>query len=563
MAKARGPDGDLEDHPPDLQAKTCQLELCESEPLLKKRVEPRSRIPGDYFGLVAWLSMLNAHFGHELLVMLFFVQHLLKGFVASMSIKATPFLYRSYHLPGPQIQIYGSVSQLPWSMKPIIGLLSDVMPIGGYNKAPYIVLTSLAGGVAFSLLGWMPQSILAVKALVACMFLKSLQLSTCDLLSEAKYAEKMQEAPQHGPSLMTYVWFGLALGGLVATLISGPIIHSFGPKVPFIIASVPALLVLLPVFMGYFGEKQCTPEDTARARQRMLEQGEACFLCVLMLAGTVCLSVCGLLSKDPLTNCTAAVCVACVMLIAFSVVLSPTIAKFNAFSLIQTALHLSTSGATFYFYTDTKEQYPEGPHFSEFFYASVMGTVGSVCSLLGILSYQKYMRNWRYRQLIIYANVAKACLSFLDVMMFARVNVWLGIPDKVLVLGLSTFEEILEQWQWMPQVVILAKLCPKGMEATMYALLAGCHNLGFTVGSSGGALLIDRLGVKPSGAVGESAKFELLWVAALVSAMLPLLFVFLFVRLVPDARQDERLVDEEEVSATRGSLWNKYVRGLG
>eukprot|EP00959_Pyramimonas_sp_CCMP1952_P431962 9046278-Pyramimonas_sp.AAC.1 len=64
--------------------------------------------------------------------------------------------------------------------------------------------------------------------------------------------------------------------------------------------------------------------------------------------------------------------------------------------------------------------------------------------------------------------------------MFARVNVWLGIPDKALVLGLSTFEEILEQWQWMPQVVILAKLCPKGMEATMYALLAGCHNLGFT-----------------------------------------------------------------------------------
>ncbi|CAK0849998.1 unnamed protein product [Prorocentrum cordatum] len=162
--------------------------------------------------------------------MLFFVQHLLKGFVASLSIKATPFLYRSYHLPGPQIQIYGSVSQLPWSMKPIIGLLSDVMPIGGYNKAPYIVLTSLAGGIAFATLGWMPQSSLPVNALVACMFLKSLQLSTCDLLSEAKYAEKMQQAPQHGPSLMTYVWFGLALGGLVATLLSGPIIHSFGPK---------------------------------------------------------------------------------------------------------------------------------------------------------------------------------------------------------------------------------------------------------------------------------------------------------------------------------------------
>mmetsp|Transcript_94064 Transcript_94064/g.252400 ORF Transcript_94064/g.252400 Transcript_94064/m.252400 type:complete len:562 (-) Transcript_94064:171-1856(-) len=558
MVKARESDADLEGRPPELQAKASQPAFCENEPLLKKRAEPHLRIPGDCFGLGAWLSMLNAHFGHELLVMLFFVQHLLKGFVASLSIKATPFLYRSYHLPGPQIQIYGSVSQLPWSMKPIIGLLSDVMPIGGYNKAPYIVLTSLAGGIAFATLGWMPQSSLPVNALVACMFLKSLQLSTCDLLSEAKYAEKMQQAPQHGPSLMTYVWFGLALGGLVATLLSGPIIHSFGPKVPFVMASVPALLVLAPVFMGYFGETRCTPEDTARARQRMLEQGEACFLCVLMLAGTVCLSICGLLSKDPLTNCAAAVCVACVMLAAFSVVLSPTIAKFNAFSLVQTALHLSTSGATFYFYTDTKEQYPEGPHFSEFFYASVMGTVGSVCSLLGILSYQKYMRNWRYRQLIIGANVMKACLSLLDVMMFARVNVWLGIPDKALVLGLSTFEEILEQWQWMPQVVILAKLCPKGMEATMYALLAGCHNMGGLIAGSCGALLLSYLGVKPKGEVGESAQFDNLWVAAALSTVLPLLAILILYWLIPDARQNEKIIDASD-DATTGSLWKRMT----
>eukprot|EP00959_Pyramimonas_sp_CCMP1952_P448666 9394886-Pyramimonas_sp.AAC.1 len=65
------------------------------------------------------------------------------------------------------------------------------------------------------------------------------------------------------------------------------------------------------------------------------------------------------------------------MLVSFTVVLTPVIAKFNAFSLIQTALGVSTSGASFYFYTDTPAMYPEGPHFSEFFYNSVMGTAGS------------------------------------------------------------------------------------------------------------------------------------------------------------------------------------------
>ena len=37
---------------------------------------------------------------------------------------------------------------------------------------------------------------------------------------------------------------------------------------------------------------------------------------------------------------------------------------------------------------------------------------------------------------------------------------------------------ITHQWMWMPGILLLGQLCPKGSEATMYALLAGCHNLG-------------------------------------------------------------------------------------
>jgi hypothetical protein len=35
---------------------------------------------------------------------------------------------------------------------------------------------------------------------------------------------------------------------------------------------------------------------------------------------------------------------------------------------LYTGLNASISGATFYFYTDSKEVYPAGPHFSDFFY---------------------------------------------------------------------------------------------------------------------------------------------------------------------------------------------------
>mmetsp|Transcript_41376 Transcript_41376/g.115026 ORF Transcript_41376/g.115026 Transcript_41376/m.115026 type:complete len:122 (-) Transcript_41376:172-537(-) len=110
----------------------------------------------------------------------------------------------------------------------------------------------------------------------------------------------------------------------------------------------------------------------------------------------------------------------------------------------------------------------------------------------------------------------------------------------------------------MPQVVILSHMCPKGMEATMFALLAGCANLGNSVSSNCGAMLLHYMGCRPSGAKAESAQFENLWIAATVSTVLPLMAVPVLYRLIPDARQNERLVSDRECDATSGSLWRTW-----
>ena len=49
-----------------------------------------------------------------------------------------------------------------------------------------------------------------------------------------------------------------------------------------------------------------------------------------------------------------------VIISAFSIVLRPEIAKVNALFVVQGALSISIGGASFYFFTDTKEQYPAG-----------------------------------------------------------------------------------------------------------------------------------------------------------------------------------------------------------
>merc|ERR1719442_309088 len=162
---------------------------------------------------------------------------------------------------------------------------------------------------------------------------------------------------------------------------------------------------------------------------------------------------------------------------------------------------------------------------------------------------------------MITTNLVLSAFAVLDIMMFARINVRLGIPDHALVMGLSIFETIIAQWQWMPQVVILSQLCPKGMEATMYALLAGCHNLGNTIASNCGAFVLQYLGCDPSGAQSEADKFKNLWIASALSTVLPMVTLVALPYLIPDAKQTDKLLDEDDRGATTGSLWRRLAEG--
>jgi folate/biopterin transporter len=508
---------------------------------------------------VKWLRGLQQQFGNKLLVLLVVSQHLMKGFASSLTGPATQYLYASYKVLGPRMQVYGGVTALPWAMKPVIGLVSDCFPIGGLNKGPYIVFSSVLGVIALSFLGAANQGVLSIEKVVACLFLVSLQFSTCDLLTEAKYAEKMQEKPEHGPDLMTFVWFGLQVGGLVATLMVGPLMAHFGPKAPYLLALLPAALIILPASKNYLEETPKTAEQVQESRAKLFEQKEACFLCLLMFAGTVVLTTVGIAYESVALNALVAVVVALVMLTAFSLVLRPVVAKVNAFFLVQTSLGFSVGGASFYFFTDGPAQYPEGPHFSMIFFTSVLGLVGAVCSLIGIFSYQRFMKNWTYRGLLMMTNIVLSLLNVSDVIVLSRLNVKLGIPDTVFVLGASVLQTIVGQWMWMPGVVILSQLCPKGMEATMYALLAGCHNLGNTIASNCGAYVLLLLNCNPSGAVAEGHQFENLWKGSALSTVLPMFTLFLLPWLIPDAKQTDKLLNDEDRDATSGSLWRQLT----
>mmetsp|Transcript_65102 Transcript_65102/g.121323 ORF Transcript_65102/g.121323 Transcript_65102/m.121323 type:complete len:578 (-) Transcript_65102:46-1779(-) len=503
-----------------------------------------------------WLSGLREEYSWPLLSVLFTSQHMLKGFTMQLVYPATQYLYGQYALAAPQRQVYDGIILMPWSLKPVVGVLSDLVPIFGYNKSPYMVIASIAGLVSFYSLGFAPAGF-AVSHVVAMLFGVQMQTAVCDLMVEAKYSEAINRSPARGPDLVTFVWVGIYLASILAQLLVGPLLQLHGPSVVFALCLLPASLVLYSIFRNDLGEVQKTPAETAQERQRLLKESEIFVLALLMLVGVVVLSAVGLANLSMWTNMVIASTCLVVLVSAFQLVLRPDIAKLNTFFVLQASCTVGIRGATFYFYTDDEAAFPGGPHFSMEFFTTVLGLTSSVFSIIGLYAYNRWFKHWKYSSLLYVGNCAYGVVCLLDVIVFTRTNIAWGIPDYVFVLGSTSAQEAVRQWQWMPGMVMLSQMCPHGMEATMFALLAGCHNFGSSIAQFIGAFLLGCLGVDPTGGANEATEFDNLWVASLVATVLPTLSIALVPFMVPDAKQTDVLLMENADSATAGSLLSR------
>ena len=62
-------------------------------------------------------------------------------------------------------------------------------------------------------------------------------------------------------------------------------------------------------------------------------------------------------------------------------------------------------------------------------------------------------------------------------LLVTHTNRALGIDDRWFSLGDSLVLTVVGQITWMPVLVLSARLCPKGVEATLFALLMSIWNL--------------------------------------------------------------------------------------
>ncbi|CAI0379906.1 unnamed protein product [Linum tenue] len=122
-----------------------------------------------------------------------------------------------------------------------------------------------------------------------------------------------------------------------------------------------------------------------------------------------------------------------------------------------------------------------------------------------------------------YTHIGLSLLSLLDIVLVSRMNIAYGITDKHMVLVGSALADAINQFKFMPFLILSGQLCPPGIEGTLFALFMSINNFGSTVGSFVGAGLASFLNL-------SSGSFDnlLLGIAIQVACIyIPVLFLFL------------------------------------
>lgn len=475
-------------------------------------------------------------------------QFLLKGIVYTMSNVVMLPLFKHKGVNALDLQIYTALATAPWTIKPLFGILSDLVTIKGYHKRFWLLQSYLWGILgSISLLFISDASILVLSFLAI-----NYQLAISDLLSEGKYAELMRDNPRSGSDMVTLVSGFQMFGSIIAMSVVGPLsdLKSFFPL--FIIMIALSLSPIIPTLLGWLPEKKSNDKlcfinvDRDRFRRE-----KKLYLVVFFvgITGPILAFVSVYLST------TIGLLLSGLFLIFFSLasfaVFPTLIAKVTLYQILSRISRPSISSALDYFYTADAICLPNGPHFSFKYYITFTGILGAVFSFLTVFLYQAWLKHWKFRNVLIFTTILIAFAGIFDIIIVKRLNLVLGISDKTFyILGEAIVESVVNMLYWIPSSAIISKACKVGLESTTYSYIAGLNNFALLASSLLGAVIFNAAGIKTTG--GENCNFDALWwLILLFHIILPVLIGIPAAWLIPNLSQHEDLTNENNLNFQR------------
>ncbi|XP_044484252.1 probable folate-biopterin transporter 9, chloroplastic isoform X2 [Mangifera indica] len=311
--------------------------------------------------------------------------------------------------------------------KPLYGILSDALYIGGAHRIPYICI-----GVLLQILSWGPLALFpvagkALPSLMACVLLGNLGVSIVEVAKDALVVEYGQKHRVVG--IQSYAFMAAAVGGILGNLLGGYILPKVPPTTMFLIFGVllsVQLIISLSVKEGSLGLAQPSRYSLPR---KSISKSFMKQISNLVMA----------ISEESISRP--------LMWLVASVAMVPIFSG-SIFCYQAQCLHLDPS------------------------VIGMSRVIGQLTLLTLTLLYDCYWKKLPLRKLIGIVQILYASSLLLDFILVRQINLQLGIPNEVFALCFSGLAETLAQFKLLPFSMLLASLCPPGCIGSLMSFSA-------------------------------------------------------------------------------------------
>jgi MFS family permease len=170
-----------------------------------------------------------------------------------------------------RITMFSALLAIPWSLKPLYGLISDFIPIAGSRRRSYLILAALASIVGLLTIYFAPQSAGTPMALLGWLLVPTVAVAFSDVVTDALLVEKAQ--PRNLTGTLQAVQWGCMYGATMLTgTLGGYLSEHHSESLGFLICAALATITLL---LALFGAKETGPRVRAPAGEFLAALGRA------------------------------------------------------------------------------------------------------------------------------------------------------------------------------------------------------------------------------------------------------------------------------------------------
>ncbi|XP_051177776.1 folate-biopterin transporter 1, chloroplastic [Lolium perenne] len=397
--------------------------------------------------------------------------YFVQGVLGLSRLAVSFYLKDDLQLDPAETAVITGFSALPWLIKPLYGFISDSVPLFGYRRRSYLILSGILGAISWSFMATIVDDKYSAALSI---ILGSLAVAFSDVVVDSMVVERARgESQSTSGSLQSLCWGSSAFGGVVSAYFSGSLVDTYGVRFVF---GVTAFLPLMTSAVAVLVNEHRLPSSKR----------------------SISFSGSGLIESSRQQ-----------IMQIWTAVKQPNIFLPTLFIFLWQATPQSDS-AMFYFVTNKIGFTPE--------FLGRVTLVTSVASLLGVGIYNSFLKAVPLRKIFLVTTILGSALGMTQVLLVTGLNRKLGISDEWFSIGDSLILTVLGQASFMPVLVLAAKLCPLGVEATLFATLMSISNAGSVAGGLVGAGLTQFLGVTKD----NFENLALLIAVCNISSLLPL-----------------------------------------